>query len=297
MTCEEVRISLGVYVLGALDAEETAEVEAHLETCAECRAELAALSGLPPLLALVSAEDVERAAAPPRAVLDRLVAASAKRGRRSRVLLALAASVVVAAVGGTAWLSAAQTSSQDTAAGSAVAAPQYESRLDDAAGSAAAGGAASDAASDAAAAQAPRTGNDEIPRIFDAPASPVPTAERPTGTVAKKAEQPPAEATVTTSPEARGSNGDMRLTVRLVPQERGTQVVARVAGVPAGTVCALRVVGKDGTVSVLGTWTVERGEYRGPKMVFEGSTALSPGQIERVELAGADGRTLVAARL
>ncbi|WP_182879552.1 anti-sigma factor family protein [Microbispora sp. H10949] len=297
MTCEEVRISLGVYVLGALDAEETAEVEAHLETCAECRAELAALSGLPPLLALVSAEDVERAAAPPRAVLDRLVAASAKRGRRSRVLLALAASVVVAAVGGTAWLSAAQTSSQDTAAGSAVAAPRYatgpESRLEGAAGSAAAGGAASDAASDAAAAQAPRTGNDEIPRIFDASASPVPSS----GTVAKKAEQPPAEATVTTSPEARGSNGDMRLTVRLVPQERGTQVVARVAGVPAGTVCALRVVGKDGTVSVLGTWTVERGEYRGPKMVFEGSTALSPDQIERVELAGADGRTLVAARL
>ncbi|WP_259406958.1 anti-sigma factor family protein [Microbispora sp. H10885] len=293
MTCEEVRISLGVYVLGALDAEETAEVEAHLETCAECRAELAALSGLPPLLALVSAEDVERAAAPPRAVLDRLVAASAKRGRRSRVLLALAASVVVAAVGGTAWLSAAQTSSQDTAAGSAVAAPQYESRLEGAAGSAAAGGAASDAASDAAAAQAPRTGNDEIPRIFDASASPVPSS----GTVAKKAEQPPAEATVTTSPEARGSNGDMRLTVRLVPQERGTQVVARVAGVPAGTVCALRVVGKDGTVSVLGTWTVERGEYRGPKMVFEGSTALSPDQIARVELAGADGRTLVAARL
>ncbi|MBO4270760.1 zf-HC2 domain-containing protein [Microbispora triticiradicis] len=290
MTCEEVRISLGVYVLGALDAEEAAEVEAHLESCAECRAELAALSGLPPLLALVSAEDVERAAAPPRAVLDRLVAASAKRGRRSRVLLALAASVVVAAVGGTAWLSAAQTASQETAAGSAVAAPQYETVPGGAPGDA---DAPVGAASDAAAAQAPRTGNDEIPQIFDAPASPVPSP----GTVAKKAERPPAEASVTTSPEARGSNGDMRLTVRLVPQERGTQVVARVAGVPAGTVCALRVVGKDGTVSVLGTWTVERGEYRGPKMVFEGSTALSPGQIARVELVGADGRTLVAARL
>ncbi|MEU8192734.1 zf-HC2 domain-containing protein [Microbispora amethystogenes] len=289
MTCEEVRISLGVHVLGALDAEEAAEVEAHLETCAECRAELAALSGLPPLLALVSAEDVERAAAPPRAVLDRLVAASAKRGRRSRVLLALAASVVVAAVGGTAWLSAAQTASQDTVAGSAVAAPEYATAPDAGAGSAAAAG----VASDAAAAQAPKVGNDEIPQIFNAPASPVPSP----GTVARKIEQPPAEATVTASPEARGSNGDMRLTVRFVPHEGGTQVVARVAGVPAGTVCALRVIGKDGTVSVLGTWTVERGEYRGPKMVFEGSTALSPGQIERVELAGADGRTLVAARL
>ncbi|WP_405088454.1 zf-HC2 domain-containing protein [Microbispora sp. NBC_01389] len=289
MTCEEVRISLGVHVLGALDAEEAAEVEAHLETCVECRAELAALSGLPPLLALVSAEDVERAAAPPRAVLDRLVAASARRGRRSRALLALAASVVVAAVGGTAWLSAAQTASQDTVAGSAAAAPQYETAPDGGAGSAAAAG----AASDAAAAQAPKVGNDEIPQIFGAPDSPVPSP----GTVARKVEQSPAEETVTASPEARGSNGDMRLTVRLVPQERGTQVVARVAGVPAGTVCTLRVIGKDGTVSVLGPWAVGSGEYRGPKMVFEGSTALSPGQIERVELAGADGRTLVAARL
>lgn len=97
--------------------------------------------------------------------------------------------------------------------------------------------------------------------------------------------------------EARGSSGDVRIVVRLVPHDGGTQVVARVAGVPAGTVCTLRAVAKDGTVSTLGSWTVGRGEYRGQKMVLEGSTALRPGQIDRIELADSGGRVLVTARL
>ncbi|MEV4454904.1 zf-HC2 domain-containing protein [Microbispora sp. NPDC049633] len=320
MTCEEVRISLGVYVLGALDAEETAEVEAHLETCAACRAELAELSGLPPLLARVSAEDIERAAAPPRAVLDGVVAGvvagvvsgvsksvpesvpevaaasfpPAGRKRPSRVLLALAASVVVAAVGGTAWLSAAQDVSDDAA--SVAAAPATQSAVDGAADSAAAG-------------QAPAAQQD-VPeqRLFDLrePAASSPGPERSPGAVAKKVEDPPAEATVTAPPaeatvtappEARGRSGDARIAVRLVPQDGGTQVVARVAGVPAGTVCTLRAVAKDGTVSALGSWTVGAGEYRGQKMVLEGSTALRPGQIDRIELADSGGRVLVTATL
>ncbi|MGW5261591.1 anti-sigma factor family protein [Microbispora sp. NPDC004025] len=311
MTCEEVRISLGVYVLGALDAEETAEVEAHLETCAACRAELAELSGLPPLLARVSAEDIERAAAPPRAVLDGVVAGvvsgvsksvpesvpegvpevaaasvpPAGRKRPSRVLLALAASVVVAAVGGTAWLSAAQDVSDDAA--SVAAAPATQSAVGGAADSAAAG-------------QAPAAQQD-VPeqRLFDLrePAASSPGPERSPGAVAKKVEDPPAEATVTAPPEARGRSGDARIAVRLVPQDGGTQVVARVAGVPAGTVCTLRAVAKDGTVSALGSWTVGAGEYRGQKMVLEGSTALRPGQIDRIELADSGGRVLVTATL
>ncbi len=320
MTCEEVRISLGAYVLGALDAEETAEVEAHLETCAACRAELAELSGLPPLLARVSAEDIERAAAPPRAVLDGVfgdvlanadananadtaagadaavappVVASARRGRRSRVLLALAASVVVAAVGGTAWVSVAQKASDGTAVGSVAAAPDQASRA--AQGQAAPAQAAQDqpGQADAAGTQAP-------PELLVAPASPAPSAASSKGAVARKVEPSRAEATVTASPvpsEARGSSGDVRIVVRLVPHDGGTQVVARVAGVPAGTVCTLRAVAKDGTVSTLGSWTVGRGEYRGQKMVLEGSTALRPGQIDRIELADSGGRVLVTARL
>ncbi|MEU7889271.1 zf-HC2 domain-containing protein [Microbispora bryophytorum] len=335
MTCEEVRISLGAYVLGALDAEETAEVEAHLDTCAACRAELAELSGLPPLLARVSAEDIERAAAPPRSVLDGVfadvlanaladagsnphagagpgtapaVAASARRGRRSRVLLALAASVVVAAVGGTAWVSAAQRGSEGTAAGSVAAAPDQASR-------AAKGQAAPDQAAQDRAAQDLAGRADKSAEAFGEPfaaqespaplsssgpvSSSAPSAAPSDGVMARKADPSRAEATATapaTPSEARGSSGDARIVVRFVPHDGGTQVVARVAGVPAGTVGTWRAVAKDGTVSTLGSWTVGRGEYRGQKMVLEGSTALRPGQIDRIELVDTGGRVLVAAR-
>lgn len=57
MDCEEARISLGVYVLGAIDPAERAMVDAHLATCQECRDELAGLAGLPALLATVSTDE------------------------------------------------------------------------------------------------------------------------------------------------------------------------------------------------------------------------------------------------
>jgi len=57
MNCEQARISLGVYVLGAIDPAERAMVDAHLETCQECRDELDGLAGLPALLAMVSTEE------------------------------------------------------------------------------------------------------------------------------------------------------------------------------------------------------------------------------------------------
>ncbi|MFI9576123.1 anti-sigma factor family protein [Microbispora rosea] len=322
MTCEEVRISLGSYVLGALDAEETAEVEAHLDTCAACRAELAELSGLPPLLARVSAEDIERAAAPPRAVLDgvfagaaasepapapetvAVVAASARRGRRSRVLLALAASVVVAAVGGTAWVSAAQRGAESTAAAPAQASRASQGEM--AKGHAAPDGAAQDQAQDQPAQDQPAQDQsaEALVEPFAAKEPPTPSAqssaESSAGAVARKVQPPAAETPVTASPvpsEARGSSGDVRIVVRLVSYDGGTQVVARVAGVPAGTVLTLRAVAKDGAVSTLGSWTVGRGELRGQKMVLEGSTALRPGQIDRIELADSAGRVLATARL
>ncbi len=47
MDCPEARISLGVYVLGAIDPAERALVDAHLATCRDCRDELAGLAGLP----------------------------------------------------------------------------------------------------------------------------------------------------------------------------------------------------------------------------------------------------------
>jgi hypothetical protein len=52
MTCQ-MMMSLGVYVLGAADAEERDRVEAHLRGCPACREELASLRPLPGLLATV----------------------------------------------------------------------------------------------------------------------------------------------------------------------------------------------------------------------------------------------------
>jgi len=46
-------LSLGVYVLGAADADERRRVQAHLPTCRACQAELARIAPLPALLANV----------------------------------------------------------------------------------------------------------------------------------------------------------------------------------------------------------------------------------------------------
>ena len=104
LSCADARISLGSYVLGALDHRERAEVEAHLAGCPLCRDELAELAPLPGLLGRVSIEDA--VVGPPPvddAMLDRLLT-SAARDRRAtahRRVLAAAAAVVVLA-GGTA---------------------------------------------------------------------------------------------------------------------------------------------------------------------------------------------------
>ncbi|HEV2087650.1 MAG TPA: zf-HC2 domain-containing protein, partial [Cryptosporangiaceae bacterium] len=45
------------YVLGALSPDERLSYEAHLESCAECRASVREVAGLPGLLARVSATD------------------------------------------------------------------------------------------------------------------------------------------------------------------------------------------------------------------------------------------------
>lgn len=58
--CQHVRQSLGVYVVGAIDPAERAEVDAHLASCPDCREELAGLAGLPALLGRVPADEAAR---------------------------------------------------------------------------------------------------------------------------------------------------------------------------------------------------------------------------------------------
>jgi hypothetical protein len=114
MDCPEAKISLGVYVLGAIEPAERALVDAHLATCRDCRDELAGLAGLPALLARVSVEEAMALAAtdgpfpgamgetpePPRELLGTVLDLTAARRRRRRwrdASLAVAAAVIVAA--------------------------------------------------------------------------------------------------------------------------------------------------------------------------------------------------------
>jgi len=94
------RLSLGAYILGALDPAERAAVDTHLSECAACRDELAGLASMPGLLSRVSLEDVlEPDPSPSPGAADRLIARfrAARRTRRRR-LGAAAGAVAVAAV-------------------------------------------------------------------------------------------------------------------------------------------------------------------------------------------------------
>jgi hypothetical protein len=70
MNHRELRLSLGAYLLGALDPEEAKAVEAHVGTCAECRAEIEQLEVLPALLDAVPAARADALAKEPVALKD-----------------------------------------------------------------------------------------------------------------------------------------------------------------------------------------------------------------------------------
>jgi hypothetical protein len=100
------------YVLGSLSGAQRREFEAHLATCPRCSAAVAELSGIPALLAQLTAEEVEAlddpaTEAPPLRpeVMDSLLAKVEWRRRRTRrfsmiTLAAAAAALVVALVVG-----------------------------------------------------------------------------------------------------------------------------------------------------------------------------------------------------
>jgi len=109
--CADARLSLGVYVLGAIDPAERALVDAHLLTCQDCRDELAGLAGLPALLARVNPDEVSRICAddtvrtdtddrPPEELIGTVLDLAKARRRRTRWRFAAAAAAVVAIAGG-----------------------------------------------------------------------------------------------------------------------------------------------------------------------------------------------------
>jgi hypothetical protein len=121
-SCREIRQALGVYVLGAIEPAERAQVDEHLASCQDCREELASLAGLPAMLRKVPMIEAERLASPDaeldvppvpsEEMLDSLVARTTNVRRIHRwQRLAVAAAVVVVAFGGGAVVANALQSS------------------------------------------------------------------------------------------------------------------------------------------------------------------------------------------
>jgi hypothetical protein len=111
-SCRICRELLGVYVVGAIEPQERAAVDAHLAQCYECREELAGLAPLPALLRRVPAEEAEQIlvaasepaevnAAPSPELLDSLLAKTVakRRTKRVRAMFAAAAAVLIVAGG------------------------------------------------------------------------------------------------------------------------------------------------------------------------------------------------------
>ena len=83
------KLSLGAYALGDLPAEERAAIAAHLEGCAECRAELRSLEGVAALLPLADPARIEQPSLRPPADLGarieaQIAAESSREGRAKR---------------------------------------------------------------------------------------------------------------------------------------------------------------------------------------------------------------------
>ncbi|MEU6718824.1 zf-HC2 domain-containing protein [Nonomuraea sp. NPDC046802] len=268
MTCEEVKLALGAHALGALDPEEAIEIDNHLATCDDCGAELVELEGVTSFLGKVSEHDVELVASPPRQVLDRLLNDRAKRTKRSRLLLTLAASAAAVAVGGTA-LVAVQTSADRSV--STATAPES-------------------AGSGAADSQV-RPRADKAEQLD----SPVPYIEAsPTKSPANEVRE--------FSDEGREFSGEnkaeeYRATVSAWPGgDGGTDLGVRVSGIPVGTTCRLVVIGVNGERRPTKAWRLTRDTYQ-DKVVFRRSTSLPMPEIAEFEIVDPAGRVLVGVKV
>ncbi|GAA2886273.1 zf-HC2 domain-containing protein [Streptosporangium fragile] len=258
-----MRMSLGVYALGALDPEERVLVEAHLAECAGCRAEAEELNGVAAFLGRVSEDDVAQVASPPTAVLDRLLSAKARRRRRvTRLMLSLAASVALLGLGGGVVWTVATQSRQDTA--STAAAPESAAGQGDREGDAALG-------TEAAPSRLPDSSR---------------AAKEPGGDAPLILEAPPVRV------EGRDDTGTVRATVTAFPGQGATTVKVVLSGVAKGTRCRLDVIGAGGFRETAGNWIVDRAAYD-RSGAFTGTTTIPPEGITSFEITTAAGRVLL----
>ncbi|MET3804925.1 hypothetical protein ABIB25_001921 [Nakamurella sp. UYEF19] len=104
----ELREMLGYYVTGKLDEPERLSLQAHLDGCAACRAEVAELRGTVRKLDLVDVARIDSEPSPPPGLGEDVIrhvraAQSVRRPRRSTPLL-IAAAIAALAIGlGAGW--------------------------------------------------------------------------------------------------------------------------------------------------------------------------------------------------
>lgn len=99
--CREWRESLGAYALGQLPEGERAGLEAHLDGCSECRAELESLESVTRMMPLADPERFGASPVPPPELGDRVTASirgERRSLRRRRLRLGLALGGATAAV-------------------------------------------------------------------------------------------------------------------------------------------------------------------------------------------------------
>lgn len=102
-----------------------------------------------------------------------------------------------------------------------------------------------------------------------------------------RAAQAPAGAAVTRTAATNAATG-VRLAVALSPRPWGTQIIATVSGVPAGSRCELLVTGPGGALEIGGWWRV--GSTRGATVPAE--TSWSPAQVRSLAVVSASGQDL-----
>ena len=215
MDCSEARLSLGVYVLGAIDPAERALVDSHLASCRECRDELAGLAGLPALLARVGTEEA----------------------------MALAAADGPGAPGASPVGEAAE------AAGEARAPSELLGTVLDLAATRRRRRRWREAVLGAAAALIIAAGVFGGLRLASSPAqSPQATAATDWG--------PPLGQWETATGGAQGMAG----TVMYRPMGWGTQLTAKVTGIPVGTMCQLWILGSGNHRVLAGSWVTDNRE-------------------------------------
>jgi anti-sigma factor RsiW len=265
VTCDQVRISLGVYVLGALPEDEHRAVGRHVETCPACAAELAELVEMPRLLGRLTMADLPPEARglsrlsvpPPRQdelptppelpapdLLDRVLrrvgettpaAANRRRARHRRELgsagrmLAAAAGVLLVLLAATVLLRAL---------------PPRQS----------------------------------VPSVTS-PAAPA--APRPSGSASPITGQLVANAVDPMTHVA--------LDARLWASGWGTAVSAQLTGITPNQHCRLVAVDKDGRQEVAASWTVD---YAGSAQVT-GSTGIPVTSLVSLRVVAMSGRQLV----